>query len=91
MSPPATSEPTDAADRSGSYLDHLERGVGAVSDAPSLVLVTLLTALLGFDRLDAVLASDDAVSFTLGLPTPTPDLWSFLNVTAPVGVTDGVV
>lgn len=53
--------------------------------------MTLLTALLGFDRLDDVLVSDEVFSFTLGLPSPTPDLWSFLNVTAQVGVTDGVV
>ena len=91
MSPSASSRPTDTADRTESYLDHLERGVDAVSEAPSLALVTLLTALLGFDRLGDVLASDDTLSLSLGLPSPTPDLWAFLNVTAQVGVTDGVV
>ncbi|QLG26241.1 hypothetical protein HUG10_01210 [Halorarum halophilum] len=91
MSPSAPSEPTDTADRSYSYLDHLERGVDAVSRAPSLALVTLLTALLGVDRFDDVLASNEMLSVTLGLPSPTPDLWSFLNTTGQVSVTDGVV
>lgn len=92
MATPSTpADPVDGTDRPDGYLDHLSRGVDAVGEAPYLILVPLCSALLGFGRADAVVESDQFVSITLGLPSPTPDVWAFLNAAPPVGVTDGVV
>lgn len=91
MSSSSTAHGSDPSASDSSYLSHVSRGFDAVTDAPYLVLVPLATALLGIGRVDDVVASQNAFTLTLGLPSPTPDLWAFLNATPSVGMTDGVV
>lgn len=92
MATPSTpADPVDDADRTDGYLGHLARGVDAVGEAPYLVAIPLLSAMLGIGRVGSVVGTDQAFSLTLGLPTPTPDVWAFLNAAQPIGVTDGVV
>ncbi|WP_313691222.1 hypothetical protein [Halorarum halobium] len=88
---PSTGTATAPDEDRDDFPHHLSRGVDAVAEAPFLVLVPLVSTLLGFGRLDDLLASTQVISFTLGLPSPVPDLWAFLNATPAVGVTGGAV